>query len=313
MTLEKRVSKLTERMARAEIEQTKDKSMEGERMFNRRRKRRLSAAAIVVFLAAGTVYLGIAAAEPIPSSFSYEGMLERDGVPVDDQEIDMIFKWFENETTATPLNTTGQRETVSVSNGRFSAELYMPAEAANSNGGLYLGITVVDGGEEHELGGRQQVLSAPYALQASTARTADTLGTLRSSDFQRTINKGCGDGEYVYHIAADGSVRCRADQNTHDGNTEYSANRGLVLEGTQFSVNTPIHTGEVKSSDSNGNELPLGQHHFCALSMVSASKPGNSGNGTWRGCNVYHDGSQWVLKARAAGGGNEINCRAVCF
>ena len=106
------------------------------------------------------------AAEPVGTSFTYQGQLKMDGVPVDGQA-DLSFRLYDAETEGTLIDTVGI-SFIDVVDGLFTVELDFGAAAFDGNA-RWLEIRVeFPSGESNwtTLSPRQPVLPTPYASTA---------------------------------------------------------------------------------------------------------------------------------------------------
>jgi len=132
------------------------------------------------------------------STISYQGRLaDSSGNPVTTAGLGMTFRLYNAATGGSAL-WTETYSGVPVNNGLFHVLLGsvtpIPAGLFSSNNTLYLGITV---GADSEMTPREQLASAPYAMQASQALTVPdgsiTLAKL-GTDAIVKVSSNAGDG-----------------------------------------------------------------------------------------------------------------------
>lgn len=118
--------------------------------------------AAAVIAAAST----FAAAEPVPSSFTYQGVLEVDGQPVL-SDADFIIRLYDGASLIETIAQPG----IQVHNGRFNLDLgFDPANFDGSDYELEFLVRSPAGfGAYETLGARQPLSTVPYAFHANTA------------------------------------------------------------------------------------------------------------------------------------------------
>jgi hypothetical protein len=179
------------------------------------------------------------------NTISFQGrLLDSAGDPVDGTPA-MNFRVYTQAIGGTPVWEDGY--TVPVENGLFNASLEIPPALFDGQA-LWLGVQVE--GDAQEMTPRQQLLPAPYALYAKSAPW-------------------------------NGLVGVPSDLTDGDDDTLYSAETGLTLFGTQFSI-VPAY------------RLPQG----CANGAIAEW---NASSGTWN-CGTDDVGSgaaAWLLGGNA--------------
>ena len=88
---------------------------------------------------------------------------------------------------------------------------------------LYLQVTLDDVVMEP----RVSIESVPYAIRASGADNADTVGGIPAGDLQRRVTGMCDPGSFVTAINPDGTVTCSADAAGNGDITAVTAGTGL--------------------------------------------------------------------------------------
>ncbi len=158
-----------------------------------------------VFLQAAVSQVSVGA--PVGKSFTYQGQLKSDGVPVTGT-VNAVFSLWNHPTDTSLGAKVGGDQVIAalpVSNGFFSVVL----NAANEFGALaldgnerWLQITI----DSSPLSARQPILAAPYAVQTRGLFVDDSgglgLGT-SSPSAKLTINVGGGDNSAVLAIRED--------------------------------------------------------------------------------------------------------------
>lgn len=146
------------------------------------------------------------------STISYQGRLaDSAGNPVN-TEIGMTFRIYNSATGSSAL-WTETYSAVSVSDGLFHVLLGsttpLPNNLFSNNSTLYLGVTV---GADSEMIPREQLASAPYAMQANLADLALTVPDGAITSNQLNLNSGikCLTSETAFNTTARQSVNIPA-------------------------------------------------------------------------------------------------------
>ena len=192
----------------------------------------------------GVVYLvvavglnaGVAAAEnALGTSFTYQGQLQRDGVPAAGS-YEFEFRLYDSLAGGNPV---GSPDTVlaspPVSQGLFTVDLNFGA-AVFTGYDRYLQIGVRPSGSQDAytiLSPRQRLLPAPNAHYAVNA------GAAGSVPWQGVFGAPAGFADGV------------------DNDTIYTAGAGLALSGTQFRVDTASIQARVNGSCAVGNSIRI--------------------------------------------------------
>lgn len=129
--------------------------------------RRTLAAAITALAACLTT----ASAEPVPGSFTYQGVLEVDGQPVI-SDADFIVRLYDGPTLISSINQLN----IPVNNGRFTLDLaFSPVLFTGADYDLEFLVRSPAGiGAYQPLSSRQPLSTTPYAYHANTADTLVT-------------------------------------------------------------------------------------------------------------------------------------------
>ncbi len=129
--------------------------------------------AIIIFISA-SVLVSYAESSSVPSLINYQGMLaDADGNPLTGTK-KLEFSLYDAPTGGNRVWGPQIFSSVPLMNGRFNVILSVADDGissiadAFSSSNRYLGIKVDNG---QELSPRQQILSAPYAIQADVAKT----------------------------------------------------------------------------------------------------------------------------------------------
>ncbi len=96
--------------------------------------------------------------DAVASSIYYQGKLEEDGIPVHDQQRDMVFRFYDNDVCTNQVGLDIPKSNVTITNGFFSEELTVPQNIFNGQG-LWLQVEI-----EGTTLGCEKVLPTPYAL-----------------------------------------------------------------------------------------------------------------------------------------------------
>lgn len=142
------------------------------------------------------------------TTISYQGRLaDSGGNPITNAGLGMSFRIY-NTTTGGSALWTETYSGVPVNNGLFHVLLGstnpLPASLFTSNDTLYLGITV---GADSEMTPREQLASAPYAMQANSALTVPdgSIATAKIANGAITSSK-IADGAVTSSKIVDGSI-----------------------------------------------------------------------------------------------------------
>lgn len=198
------------------------------------------------------------AAEPLGTSFSFQGYLRQGGNPVDGNT-DMVFDLFDaavggNQIGPSQIFTAANGNPVLVEGGVFSVNLDFGATAFNVpiSEKRYLRMTV----NGTTLAPRTSVQSSPYALQARIAELAyfaetvpdASIGSVQidANSVQRRIVSACSAGSSIRSVAADGSVACQTDTNSGGTITGVTAGSGLTGGGSSGSVSLAVDTNQLQ-------------------------------------------------------------------
>ncbi|HVE57720.1 MAG TPA: hypothetical protein VNB22_12880, partial [Pyrinomonadaceae bacterium] len=132
------------------------------------------------------------------TAFSYQGRLNNGGAAANGN-FEFQFKLFDALSSGTQVGTTFSAPAVTVINGVFATTLDFGAAPFSGGAARFLEISVRPAGSTAAftvLSPRTQILSAPYAIQAKNAQTADTsldaqkLGGIDASAYVTTTSVG---------------------------------------------------------------------------------------------------------------------------
>jgi hypothetical protein len=228
----------------------------------------------------------------VGTGFTYQGQLEVGGEPVS-ADCEMAFRLYDGASGGNQVSYA-VTHTVPVSDGLFTVVLNF-GSGAFDGGARWLGIQVQCPGDAAYADlGRQALTAAPYALYATSAPwnglsgvpagfddnldndTTYTAGagltlsgtefTVVSSTIQQRVTGACGAGYVIQQINADGSVVCRADDNT-----TYTAGAGLTLSGTEFSVQGSAYENVVIVAKGGGDYITVQE----AIDSITDAGPSN--------------------------------------
>ncbi|MEM7708386.1 MAG: hypothetical protein AAF358_22725 [Pseudomonadota bacterium] len=194
----------------------------------------------------------LAAAQPLTTSFSYQGSLSRSG-SLATGVFDLQFELFDALENGAPVGVPIIVEDVAVVDGIFTVTLDFGAMPFAGDQ-LWLEIGVREGASVDDYQGlapRQAVTATPYALHAEMvamdaitsneiAANAVGVGEIDSSEVQRRLQGACAAESAIRQINADGSVVCEADDVnpsywTPNSDDALEPDRSLRIEpGTPF-------------------------------------------------------------------------------
>jgi hypothetical protein len=188
---------------------------------------------VLVVLAFGLSARGSVAETALGTSFTYQGQLQRDGVPANGP-YEFQFKLYDALADGSPVGSPDTViESKSVSNGLFTVDLSFGADVFTGYE-RYLQIGVRPSGSQEPytiLSPRQRLLPAPYAHYAVNAGAAGVV------PWNGVFDKPAGFGDGI------------------DNDTTYTAGAGLTLNGTQFRVDTAIIQGRVSGGCAVGSSI----------------------------------------------------------
>jgi hypothetical protein len=194
-------------------------------------------------------------AQGAPGTISFVARLSDAGNPVTGAH-DLQLAMFDAATGGTAMWTENRTGVQIPSDGILYLDLgsVTPLDATVFSGTKkYLEVTI-DGQLTTP---RIVIESTPYAIrsgEASHSVDSDTLGTHPASFFQARVSNACNSGSAIASIDATGSVTCQAIPT-------YTAGTGLLLTGSQFSVDTSAiqarvsgvcNTGAIETIAANG-------------------------------------------------------------
>ncbi len=229
---------------------------------------------IAMTVAVAAVTLPRAAAEPMGTSFIYQGQLKMGGVPVDGQA-DLQFKLYDAETEGTLIDTFGA-SFVDVVDGLFSVELDFGA-AEFSGDARWLEIRVeFPSGESNwtTLSPRQPVMAAPYALHALNG--GESLWSAAGSDIYYDAGSvGIGEVNPVAGLHVDGA----ADDAVYA--TATAADAVALRASSSGDAQVAIEADATGTALDGGNPAPNTAGKFYASGEGSVGVYGHVGEGRY--------------------------------
>ncbi len=249
-----------------------------------------AAIALAVAIATNITY-----AEPVPSEFTYQGVLEVDGEPVQ-TDADFIIRLYDGPTLITSIS----RLATPVQDGQFLLELsFSPALFDGTEYDLEFLVRSPAGiGAYTILGSRQPLKTTPYAYHANTANTLLAPATISLDDTTPTLTleqdgtdndskalratRGVGtrlDGSYIDRV-----VDVESDD-TPIGIIAAAQNFPLVgiLDANSSSFNTAAILGEVDFGGQSGAYGLWGLNHaFGTAARLATSEFGGDFSGDLR-------------------------------
>jgi len=236
----------------------------------------------------------LARAEEVGTAFTYQGELQRLGVPADGV-FDFQFELFNIAVAGAPVAVTVQLEDVDVRSGLFSVELDFGA-ASIAGDQLWLAIAVREGvndGAFTSLSPRYRLTAAPYALHAkSIAANAVGITEVDGTQIQLRIGSGCDPGTFIQAIASDGTVTCM-DHN-HSG-AYLPVGATLTCGGIQKVTGLNSSGSVICGDDAVGSSDNLGNH--IATSNIQLDGNWLSGDGGNEGIQIDTLGKVSVASA----------------
>ncbi len=158
-------------------------------MFNSNQKAYRQFFIICAFF--GSLLFGALTAAAQTSAFTYQGRLTDAGAPANGS-YDLQFALFDAVSGGTQQGITVTKLGVIVTNGVFTALLDFTSAPFTAGADRYLEITVRNpaGGSAATLAPRQQITSAPTAIQAANAVNAQQLGGSAATNYLQTNGSG---------------------------------------------------------------------------------------------------------------------------
>lgn len=163
------------------------------------------------------------------TAFNFQGRLN-DGTSPANGRYDLQFKLFDAITGGTQFGTTVDRPNLALINGVFSTTLDFGASAFAS-GNLFLEISVRPFNSPNAyvvLGARQQILSVPLAVRATSAANADNAtnaqNAVNATNSQNAVNS-------TNAVSAQNSVNATNSQNSVNATNAVAAQNSLALGG----------------------------------------------------------------------------------
>ena len=206
------------------------------------RKLWLTAAIACAALACAGASASRAHAAPLGTAFTYQGQLQRSGEPANDS-CDFQFVLYDAAAGGAQLGSTQTLAAIGVTDGLFTVQLnesgqFGPNAFAGEQRWLQISVRCPpSSGSYTALSPRQPLTATPYASYAAAAGSVPwsglsgvPAGFSDGTDNDALGALSCANGQVAKRSG--GTWACAADDNT-----TYTAGSGLVLSGTQFSVN----------------------------------------------------------------------------
>ncbi len=201
--------------------------------------------------------VGTAIAQPVGTSFTYQGelqVLDASANPIPaDGEFDFVFTLFDEESGGSAVGTPFTSADITVIDGIFIIEMDFGVEPYTGDQ-LWLQVEVRDGaatGAFTELTPRQPLTAAPFAILSELVAEG-SVGELEvvPSEVQLRIADSCPAGSSIRTINEDGSVICEAD----------SDEQTLSLTDTTIAISNgnSVDLSAVFSDSDANNELNTG-------------------------------------------------------
>jgi len=178
---------------------------------------------------------------PLGTAFTYQGQLQTSGVPAN-AVCDLEFALYAAAAGGAQLGSTETRAAVAVTAGLFTVQLnesgqFGPSAFAGEQRWLQIGVRCPAGsGSYTTLSPRQPLTASPYASYAPVAGSVPWSGV---SGLPAGFSDGTDNDSLGALSCANGQVAKRSGATwacAADDTTTYSAGAGLVLTGTQLSV-----------------------------------------------------------------------------
>ena len=190
---------------------------------------------------------------PIGQSFTYQGKLMDDaGIPID-EPCDFMFTLYDAESGGGQVGPNIEKTGVNVMDGYFSVVLDFGSSAFQGEARwLEVAVRCPSGaGDYTTLSPRQPLTPAPYASFAPLAGAAETAGYADSAGTATTAS-------YASSAPWSGLTSIPAGfADGVDNDTLYTAGYGLILSGTEFSVDTVLIQRRVSGTCGGGYAIRL--------------------------------------------------------
>ncbi len=208
------------------------------------------------------------------TAFNFQGRLN-DGANPANGRYDLQFKLFDAITGGNQVGATLDRPDTMLVNGVFSTALDF-GSSAFASGSRFVEIAVRPTGSPNAhviLGGRQQILSVPFAIRASTA---STLEGQTAADF---IRNGTAAQTGNFNVSGNGTLGGTLQAGQVRANTGSFTPYGLLQTNGTVTVGTYVDNGFGGSLGTQSNH-PLNFFTNDGLPQVTLLQSGNVGIGT---------------------------------
>jgi hypothetical protein len=215
-------------------------------------------------------------AQTVPGSISFNARLtDTAGAPISGSHT-LTFSLFSQASGGAAAWTETQSGATFSTEGVVYAELGSVTSltpAALDGSKLFLEISV-DG---TIMTPRLAVVSVPYAIRASVAASALSIGSITETNIQRRVTGTCSSGNAIRSIDGSGGVQCEPTGMT-GGLTGVTAGAGLTGGGTTGNVNVALQwcaNGEILSSTGAGWQCAAPPPAFNGMYTGNSTFTGN--------------------------------------
>lgn len=167
---------------------------------------------------------------PMPTAFTYQGMVTSAGVPLN-APADLTFKLFDTSSLGLQVGPTVTRSGVPLSGGLFSTSVDFGASAFEGHE-RWLEVTA----NGQVLAPRQAVTPAPYALYSLSAASAGTAGSASTAGYATSAGNGGSGG-----VSVNNWIVTSMPSVTYNSGT-FSALSGSVVTVSNLPAGTAVLT-----------------------------------------------------------------------